>query len=65
MCSFRVGKGREFVVPLFRHLTALVKQLFQDVSHVGQRQFEDVLKRIGVRAEDLGQTCFWPEVGFK
>ena len=46
-------KGRELFVPLFRHLTALVKRVFQDVSHEEQRQFEDVLKRIGNRAEAL------------
>ena len=46
-------KGREMFVPLFRHQTALVQQAFQDVSPKEQKQVEDVLKRIGQRADRL------------
>src|ERR1700722_16729258 len=46
-------KGREMFVPLFRQQTALVQQAFQDVSPKEQKQVEDVLKRIGKRADRL------------
>jgi MarR family transcriptional regulator, 2-MHQ and catechol-resistance regulon repressor len=46
-------KGRELFVPLFRQIAALVKRVFQDVSPEAQKHFEDVLKRIGKRAEAL------------
>jgi MarR family transcriptional regulator, 2-MHQ and catechol-resistance regulon repressor len=46
-------KGRELFVPLFRQIAALVKRVFQDVSLEEQKQFEDVLKRIGKRAGAL------------
>ena len=46
-------KGRELFVPLFRQLVGLVKEVFHDVSLEEQKQLEDVLKRIGKRAEAL------------
>jgi MarR family 2-MHQ and catechol resistance regulon transcriptional repressor len=46
-------KGRELFVPLFRQQAALVKRAFQDVSPQEHAQLEDVLKRIGKRAEAL------------
>jgi MarR family 2-MHQ and catechol resistance regulon transcriptional repressor len=46
-------KGREMFVPLFRQQTALVQQAFQDLSLKEQKQVEDVLKRIGKRADRL------------
>jgi len=46
-------KGRKMFVPLFRQHAALVEQAFHDVSPEEQRQVEDVLKRIGQRADRL------------
>ena len=46
-------KGHELFVPVFRQQMDLVKRVFQDVSLDEQKQFEDVLKRIGKRAEAL------------
>jgi MarR family transcriptional regulator, 2-MHQ and catechol-resistance regulon repressor len=48
-------KGRRVFVPIFREHAALIKRAFQDVSPEEQRQMEDVLKRIGRRAEQLGE----------
>jgi MarR family transcriptional regulator, 2-MHQ and catechol-resistance regulon repressor len=48
-------KGRRVFVPIFRQHAALIKRAFQDVSPAEQRQMEDVLKRIGRRAEELGE----------
>src|SRR5882762_4403156 len=48
-------KGRRVFVPVFRQHAALIKRAFQDVSPEEQRQMEDVLKRIGRRAEELGK----------
>ena len=48
-------KGRRVFVPIFRQHAALVKRAFQDVSPAEQRQMEEVLKRIGRRAEELSQ----------
>jgi MarR family transcriptional regulator, 2-MHQ and catechol-resistance regulon repressor len=48
-------KGRRVFVPIFRQHAALIKRAFQDVSHEEQRQMEEVLKRIGRRAEELGE----------
>ena len=48
-------KGRRVFVPIFRQHAALIKRAFQDVSPKGQRQLEEVLKRIGRRAEELGE----------
>jgi MarR family 2-MHQ and catechol resistance regulon transcriptional repressor len=47
-------KGRRVFVPIFRQHAALIKRVFQDVSPEEQRQMEEVLKRIGRRAEELG-----------
>jgi MarR family transcriptional regulator, 2-MHQ and catechol-resistance regulon repressor len=46
-------KGREMFVPLFRQQAALLQQAFQDVSPKEQKRVEDVLKRIGKRADRL------------
>src|ERR1700680_2777110 len=48
-------KGRWVFVPIFRQHAALIKRAFQDVSPEQQRQMEDVLRRIGRRAEELGE----------
>jgi MarR family 2-MHQ and catechol resistance regulon transcriptional repressor len=48
-------KGRRVFVPIFRQHAALIKRAFQDVSPKEQRQLEEVLKRIGRRAEELGE----------
>jgi MarR family 2-MHQ and catechol resistance regulon transcriptional repressor len=44
-------KGRHFFVPLFRQHTALIKRAFQGVSSEEVRQLEQVLKKVGKRAE--------------
>ena len=46
-------KGREMFVPLFRQHANLAEKPFRDISPVEQRQLEDMLKRIGKRAEAL------------
>jgi hypothetical protein len=38
-------------VPIFRQHAALIKRAFQDISPEEQRQMEEVLERIGKRAE--------------
>jgi MarR family transcriptional regulator, 2-MHQ and catechol-resistance regulon repressor len=48
-------KGRRVFVPIFRQHAALIKRAFQDLSPEEQRQMEEVLKRIGRRAEELGE----------
>ena len=48
-------KGRRVFVPIFRQHAALIKRAFQDVSPEEQRQMEEVLKRIGRHAEELGE----------
>jgi MarR family transcriptional regulator, 2-MHQ and catechol-resistance regulon repressor len=48
-------KGHRVFVPIFRQHAALIKRAFQDVSPEEQRQMEGVLKRIGRRAEELGE----------
>jgi len=48
-------KGRRVFVAIFRQHAALIKGAFQDVSPEEQRQMEEVLKRIGRRAEELGE----------
>jgi MarR family transcriptional regulator, 2-MHQ and catechol-resistance regulon repressor len=48
-------KGRRVIVPIFRQHAAVIKRAFQDVSPEEQRQLEKVLKRIGRRAEELGE----------
>jgi MarR family transcriptional regulator, 2-MHQ and catechol-resistance regulon repressor len=48
-------KGRGIFLPIFRQHAALLKRAFQDVSPDEQRQMEEVLKRIGRRAEELGE----------
>ena len=48
-------KGRRVFVPIFRQHAALIKRAFQDVSPEEQRKMEEVLRRIGRRAEELGE----------
>jgi MarR family 2-MHQ and catechol resistance regulon transcriptional repressor len=48
-------KGRRVFVPIFRQHAALLKRALQDVSPDEQRQMEEVLKKIGRRAEELGE----------
>jgi len=48
-------KGRRVFVPIFLQHAALIKRAFQDVSPKEQRQMEEILKKIGRRAEKLGQ----------
>jgi MarR family transcriptional regulator, 2-MHQ and catechol-resistance regulon repressor len=48
-------KGRRVIVPIFRQHAALIKRAFQDVSPEERRQLEEALKRIGRRAEKLGE----------
>jgi MarR family transcriptional regulator, 2-MHQ and catechol-resistance regulon repressor len=51
------AKGRRVFVPIFRQHAALIKRAFQDVSPAEQRQLEEVLTRIGRRAEELGEQA--------
>lgn len=48
-------KGRRVFVPIFHQHAALIQRAFQDVTPEEQRQLEEVLKRIGRRAEALGE----------
>lgn len=48
-------KGRRIFVPIFRQHAALIRRAFQDVSPEEQRQMEDLLKRVGRRAERLAE----------
>jgi MarR family 2-MHQ and catechol resistance regulon transcriptional repressor len=48
-------KGRRVFFPIFRQHAALIQRAFQDVSPTEQRQMEEVLKRIGRRAEELSE----------
>src|ERR1700741_5335754 len=48
-------KGRRVFVPIFRQHAARIKRAFQDLLPEEQRQMEEVLKKIGRRAEELGE----------
>jgi MarR family transcriptional regulator, 2-MHQ and catechol-resistance regulon repressor len=48
-------EGHRVFVPLFRQHVARIKSAFQDVSPEEQRQLEEMLKRIGKRAEELAE----------
>ncbi len=48
-------KGRQVFVPVFRQHAALIKRAFQGVSPGEQRQMEELLKKIGRRAQELGE----------
>jgi MarR family 2-MHQ and catechol resistance regulon transcriptional repressor len=48
-------KGRKVFVPIFRQHAALLKRAFQDVSPDEQHQMEEMLKKVGRRAERLGE----------
>jgi hypothetical protein len=52
---FAYGEGTPSIRSIFRQHAALIKRAFQDVSPEEQRQMEEVLKRIGRRAEELGE----------
>jgi MarR family 2-MHQ and catechol resistance regulon transcriptional repressor len=49
-------RGRELFAPLLTQQSALVEVAFQDVSPEEQIKLEDLLKRIGKRAEALAAT---------
>ena len=49
------AKGRRVFVPLFRQHASLIQRVFRDVSSEDQRKLEEVLKKIGKRAEALAQ----------
>lgn len=46
-------KGRQFFAPIFRQHVALIKRAFEDVSVEEMQQLEQVLKKVGKRAENL------------
>jgi len=46
-------KGRAMFVPLFKMHTALLKRVFDELSPDEQRHLEELLKKIGRRAEKL------------
>jgi len=46
-------KGRAMFVPLFKMHTALLTRVFDELSAEEQRQLEQLLKKIGRRAEKL------------
>jgi MarR family 2-MHQ and catechol resistance regulon transcriptional repressor len=48
-------KGRRVFVPIFRQHAAIIERAFQDVSPAEQRKMEEVLKKIGRRAEKLSK----------
>lgn len=48
-------KGRRVFAPIFRQHAALIKRAFQDVSPQEQLQMEEVLKKIGRRAQELAE----------
>ena len=48
-------KGRRVFLPIFRQHAARIKRAFQDVSAEEQLQLEEMLRRIGKRAEELGE----------
>jgi MarR family 2-MHQ and catechol resistance regulon transcriptional repressor len=48
-------KGRRVFLPIFRQHAARIKRAFQDVSAEEQLQLEEMLRRIGKRAEELSE----------
>ena len=48
-------EGRRVFAPIFRQHAALIQRVFQDVSPEERRQMEEVLKRIGRRAEEMAE----------
>jgi MarR family transcriptional regulator, 2-MHQ and catechol-resistance regulon repressor len=46
---------RRVIIPIFRQHAALLKRAFQDVSPEEQRHMEELLKRIGRRADKLAE----------
>jgi MarR family transcriptional regulator, 2-MHQ and catechol-resistance regulon repressor len=55
-------KGRQMFVPLFRRHTTLIRHAFQDVSSEELKQLEQVLKKIGKRAERLADKKGDPQL---
>src|SRR5579871_251965 len=50
-------RGRAMFVPLFKMHTSLLKRVFDELSPDEQRQLEELLKKVGRRAEELaGET---------
>lgn len=49
-------KGRTVFLPTFRQHAALLKRAFQDISPDEQHQMEELLKKVGRRAEELGDS---------
>jgi len=50
-------KGRAMFVPLFKMHTVLLKRVFEELSPHEQKQLEELLKKVGRRAEKLtGET---------
>ena len=58
-------KGRQMFVPLFRRHTALIKRAFQDVSREELERIEQVLKKVGKRAESLADESDRTQLGRK
>jgi MarR family 2-MHQ and catechol resistance regulon transcriptional repressor len=48
-------KGRQVFVPVYRQHAALIKRAFQEISPDERRQLEELLKRIGRRAQELAE----------
>ncbi len=49
------SKGREVFAPLFRQHASLIQRAFREVSSADRRKLEELLKKIGKRAEVLAQ----------
>lgn len=49
-------KGRDMFVPLFRRHTALIRNAFQDLPAEELQQLEVLLKKIGIRADNLADN---------
>ena len=56
-------KGRRLFLPVFRQHAALIRRAFQDVSPEEQEHLEDILKRIGKRAEALAEETITSSSG--
>lgn len=46
-------KGRNVIAPVFRAHAAIMEKVFSELSPTELKQFEDLLKRVGKRAESL------------
>jgi|ERR1700678_592577 MarR family 2-MHQ and catechol resistance regulon transcriptional repressor len=56
-------KGREMFLPLFRRHRAVIQRAFDDVSRGELQQLEQVLKKVGKRAESLAEKKGHSELG--